>query len=73
MHSTGSRADGDYLEVQIDETGDWGTKPGSSPYFFMTACAFRASNLPVLETAMHDLNRVIGTTTGAGDSFDQAS
>ena len=64
MHSTGSRADGDYLEVQIDETGDWGTKPGSSPYFFMTACAFRASNLQVLETAMYDLNQVLGRPQG---------
>ena len=64
MHSTGSRVDGDYLEVHIDETGDWGTKPGSSPYFFMTACAFRASNLQVLETAMHDLNQVLGRPQG---------
>lgn len=59
MHSTSGRADGDYLEVQIDETGDRGTKPSSSPYFFMTACAFRASNLPILETAMYDLNKDI--------------
>lgn len=60
MHSTGSRANGDYLEVQIDETGDRGTKPSSSPYFFMAACAFLASRRNYIETAMRDLNRALG-------------
>lgn len=59
MHSTGSRADGDYLEVHIDETGDRGTKPSSSPYFFMTACAFRTSDRQLLNTAIQYLNEAL--------------
>ena len=59
MHSTGDQTDSDYLEVHVDETGDRGTKLSSSPYFFMTACAFRASKRQLLNTAMQYLNEVL--------------
>ena len=60
MESKPNQTANDYLEVHIDETGDRGIQPSSSPYFFMTACVSRASNRHLLETAMQDLNNVLG-------------
>lgn len=64
MNLKSSQTTNDHLEIHIDETGDRGMKPGSSPYFFMTACAFRASNRHLLKTAMKDLNMVLGRPPG---------
>ena len=50
----------DYIEVYVDETGDRGFGPKSSPYFCFAACAFKHSNAGDVVEAMRDLNRALG-------------
>ena len=46
----------DYIEIHVDETGDRGFSPKSSPYFCLAACAFRHSNAGTVVRAMEALN-----------------
>lgn len=48
--------DSDFIEVHIDETGDRGVGPKSSPYFCMAAFAFRHSRFATIQTVFEDLN-----------------
>ena len=50
----------DYIEIYVDETGDRGFGPKSSPYFCFAACAFKHSNAGDVIEAMRELNRALG-------------
>lgn len=50
----------DYIEIYVDETGDRGFGPKSSPYFCLAACAFKHSNAGDVIEAMKKLNRALG-------------
>ena len=48
--------------VWIDETGDRGHAPGSSPFFGFAAVAIRADRMAGLQAAKRQLNRDLGRT-----------
>lgn len=50
----------DYIEIYVDETGDRGYGPKSSPYFCFAACAFKHSDAGDVIEAMRNLNRSLG-------------
>lgn len=52
--------DADYIEIHVDETGDRGFGPKSSPYFCLAACAFRRSDARTVISALQDLNAALG-------------
>jgi len=54
----------DYIEVYVDETGDRGFGPKSSPYFCFAACAFKHSNADHVVEAMKRLNGALGRNPG---------
>ena len=54
----------DYIEVYVDETGDRGFGPKSSPYFCFAACAFKHSDADHVVEAMKRLNGALGRNPG---------
>lgn len=61
-----SRVAGEIIRAYVDETGDRGTKPASSPYFAFAAVICRDSNRQIvadaLDTLVTDLSKPAGTT-----------
>ncbi len=57
---------GEIIRAYVDETGDRGTKPTSSPYFAFAAVIFRDSNrqavTDALDQLVEDLGKPAGTT-----------
>ena len=54
----------DYIEVYVDEIGDRGFGPKSSPYFCFAACAFKHSDADHVVEAMKRLNGALGRNPG---------
>lgn len=54
----------DYIEAYVDETGDRGFGPNSSPYFCFAACAFKHSQADAVIQTMRSLNHALGRSPG---------